>query len=151
MLNTAYRIVGVKEDAEDILQEAFVSAFSNIESYREEATFGAWLKRIVINKALTHLRKLRDTQPLEEDFEVADVQVEPIEFPFTVDAVRESIMELPVGFRMVLSMYLLEGYDHIEISEILNISVSTSKTQYMRARIKLREILQRQLKYERAD
>lgn len=147
MLNTAFRIVGDRDDAQDVLQDAFISAFSNIDSYREEATFGAWLKRIVINRALSHLKKNRNTDLMEEGFDIIEESKPEVGVELSVEQVREAIMQLPVGFRMVLSMFLLEGYDHIEISEILNISVSTSKTQYMRARLKLKEILQKQLHY----
>lgn len=144
MLNTAFRIVGARQDAEDVIQEAFISAFHHIERYREEATFGAWLKRIVINKALTHIRKNGRMMPLEEDFDVAMEETALPTEGISIDQVREAILELPDGFRTVLSLYLLEGYDHVEISEILGISVSTSKTQYMRAKEKLKMILQQQ-------
>lgn len=143
MFNVSYRILGSDEDAEDALQEAFISAFRSLESYRGDAAFGAWLKRIVVNKAINLLKKRKhETIPDDENWDVAeqDVQAEYKE-EFTVDRVRKAIGQLPDGYRAVLSLYLLEGYDHEEIAGILNISESTSKSQLNRAKSKLREIL----------
>jgi RNA polymerase sigma-70 factor (ECF subfamily) len=143
MFNVSYRILGSEEDAEDALQEAFISAFRSLESYRGDAAFGAWLKRIVVNKAINLLKKRKhETIPDDENWDVAeqDVQAEYKE-ELTVDRVRKAIGQLPDGYRAVLSLYLLEGYDHEEIAGILNISESTSKSQLNRAKTKLREIL----------
>jgi RNA polymerase sigma-70 factor (ECF subfamily) len=143
MFNTAFRITGNDDDAGDVLQEAFISAFHNLDRYRQDATFGSWLKRIVINKAINHIRKRR-TVPLPEN-EESDIPDEPqIEIEAdedTVKRIREAIEQLPDGYRTVLTLYLLEGYDHQEISEIMGITVSTSKSQLNRAKAKLKEIL----------
>lgn len=143
MYNTALRITGNGDDATDVLQEAFISAFDNLDRYRQDATFGSWLKRIVINKAINHIRKRR-TVPLPEDAEW-DVPEEPeIEIETgegTVKRIRDAIEQLPDGYRTVLTLYLLEGYDHQEIGEIMGISVSTSKSQLNRAKARLKEIL----------
>lgn len=151
MFNTALRICGNQEEAEDVLQEAFLSAFRNIKSYREDATFGAWLKRIVVNKAISSLHKnQKEALMVEEVGEFQDKEpVGQSEVPLglTVGRVKEALMLLPKGFRSVLSLYLLEGYDHKEISEILGISESTSKSQYKRAKDKLRMILDKEVKY----
>lgn len=136
--------------AEDVLQEAFVNAFQNLKSYQGKATFGAWLKKIVVNKAISVLRKnrlemvLTDTHPdvVEED------GVNEEELELKVERVKEAIQRLPNGFRVVFSLYLLEGYDHKEIAEILDISESTSKTQYNRAKKKLKELLREEMYYE---
>lgn len=149
MLNTAYRIVGVVEDAEDVLQEAFINAFKSLHTYRSEASFGAWLKRIVINKALTAVgkRQLEVSMP-EDGLEVADDKPrDDGDIHFNVQRVKEAIQVLPIGFKNVLTLYLLDGYDHREIADILSISESTSKTQYKRAKDKLREILKSKVKY----
>ena len=143
MFNISCRITGRDEDAEDALQEAFVSAFRNLGSYRADATFGAWLKRIVVNKSINILKKRR--HELIADDESWDVAGEEEAVPYrddlTVERVKKAIGQLPDGYRSVLSLYLLEGYDHQEIAEILNITESTSKSQLNRAKAKLRENL----------
>ena len=144
MYNVGYRIVNNTGEAEDVLQEAFISAFRSLEYYRGEATFGSWLKRIVVNKAINAIKKRKTERfPDDEEFDVVeDVGRDDTGFPFTVDQVRKGIESLPDGYRSVLSLYLLEGYDHGEIAEILGISESTSKSQFNRSKKKLREILE---------
>lgn len=143
MLNVAYRICNDMAQAEDLLQDAFVSAFKNLKSYKGTASFGSWLKRIVINTCLNHLRsKKLDFEELTND---ANPSVEEaVDFSgqeLVVEQVKEGIAQLPTGYRIVISLYLLEGYDHKEIAEVLGITVSTSKSQYNRAKRKLRENL----------
>lgn len=142
MYNVGYRIVNHAGEAEDVLQEAFISAFRNLEYYRGDASFGAWLKRIVVNKAINVLKKRRP-EPMPEDADVAWVNPaeEEAEFPYTVDQVKRAIGDLPDGYRSVLTLYLLEGYDHAEIAEILGISESTSKSQFNRSKKKLIDLL----------
>jgi RNA polymerase sigma factor (sigma-70 family) len=143
MFNVCYRILGQKDDAEDALQEGFISAFNNLSSYRGDATFGAWLKRIVVNKAINILKKKRhEMLPDNEHWDVAEGE-EAAEYKaeFTVEHIKHAIQQLPDGYRSVLSLYLLEGYDHQEIAEIMNISESTSKSQLNRAKNKLKELL----------
>jgi RNA polymerase sigma-70 factor (ECF subfamily) len=145
MLNIAFRIVGNVDEAEDVLQEAFVDAFNRIRDFRQETTFGLWLKQIVVHRAINMLRKRKlemvalgddqlDNIPDEESEDDGDIQ-------YKVAQVKESIKELPDGYRVVISLYLLEGYDHEEIGQILNISENTSRTQFLRAKRKLNEIL----------
>jgi RNA polymerase sigma factor (sigma-70 family) len=143
MYNVGFRITRSEEEAEDVLQEAFINAFRNIDSYRGDATFGAWLKRIVVNKAINAVsRKKHDPIPDDDRWDVAEEEP-PAEYGggLTVDRVKRCIEELPDGYRTVLSLYLLEGYDHQEIGEIMGISESTSKSQLNRAKAKLRELL----------
>ena len=149
MLNICYRIVGVHEVAEDVLQEAFVSAFQNIKSYQKKASFGAWLKKIVVNKAISYLRKQQvDIVELDQRFDLKDnSESDDIDLIMKVETIREAIQKLPNGFRVVFSLYLLEGYDHKEIASILEISESTSKSQYNRAKKKLKEILREEVYY----
>ncbi len=145
MYNVGYRIVNNEEEAEDVLQEAFISAFRNLSHYRGDATFGSWLKRIVVNKAINYLKKRQlERLPEDEKWDVRDEEVvdELEHFPFTVDKVKRAIASLPDGYRAVLSLYLLEGYDHGEIGEILGISESTSKSQFNRSKKKLKELLE---------
>lgn len=143
MYNVAFRIVHDEEEAEDVLQEAFINAFRNLSLYRGDATFGAWLKRIVVNKSINSVKRKRMDRFPEEGVEVAEENNEEfLDFPYTVEKVRSAMEKLPDGYRMVLSLYLLEGYDHGEIAEILGISESTSKSQFNRSKKKLRELLE---------
>jgi RNA polymerase sigma-70 factor (ECF subfamily) len=148
MYNVCLRITGDTLEAEDVLQEAFLIAFEKIETYRNEAAFGAWLKKIVVNAALNQVRKRRfqfsDINNNEDyEDESAHAVNDAEEMSYQAEQIRRAIAQLPDGFRIVFSLYLLEGYDHQEIAEILGISVSTSKSQYNRAKKKLQEILKR--------
>lgn len=144
MYNVCYRMMGDADEACDVLQEAFISAFKSLDHYRGDAPFGAWLKRIVVNKAINNLSKRKhESLPDDERFDVAEEEA-PIEYAddLTVERVKRAINQLPDGYRSVLSLYLLEGYDHQEIAEIMGISESTSKSQLNRAKSKLRELLE---------
>ena len=146
MYNTTLRIVGDSNDAEDVMQEAFLKAFTKLETYRREVSFGAWLKRIVINKALDFLRLKREQFSLEEAGEIGEMMEEPadtVDVEYRADAIKKAVYALPEGYRIVLSLILLEGYDHHEVSTILNISNATSRTQYHRAKKRLIELLKR--------
>ncbi len=154
MLNVAYRIVGNVEEAEDVLQEAFVDAFSKLKDFRQETTFGLWLKQIVVHRAINLLRKRKlelvdmDGGQLEniadeESYDDSDMQ-------YRVEVVKKAIQQLPDGYRLVLTLYLLEGYDHEEIGQILKINENTSRTQFLRAKRKLSEILEKRNKHEQA-
>lgn len=143
MYNVCFRIAGNEFEAEDALQEGFISAFKNINSFRGDSTFGAWLKRIVVNKAINELKK-RKMERLSEDDQIdipEEEDTQEYKESLSVEVVRDSINDLPDGYRSVLSLYLIEGYDHQEIAEIMDITESTSKSQLNRAKKKLREIL----------
>lgn len=129
-----------REDAEDILQETFVECFRNISSFRFESTFGAWLKKILINKCINQLNKKKIDLTYCESLPV-NIYEEDEEITYDTTKIFNGISILPDGYRIILTLYLLEGYDHSEISEILGISESTSKSQYSRAKEKLRSIL----------
>ena len=145
MYNICIRMVNQVEEAEDVLQEAFTYAFRKLNTFRFESAFGAWLKRIVVNTCINHLKKKRlelvytdstyDILPEEDEVDYEGITLE-------VEKVRRAMERLPEGYRVVFSLYLLEGYDHREISEIMGISESTSKSQYLRAKMKLKEILE---------
>ena len=142
MFNTAFRITFNRDDAADAVQEAFISVFRNLNNLKEEGSFGAWLKRIVINKSLNIL-KARKTGLFVDD-EGIDVPDESEIYPentLEVATIKNAIARLPDGYRTVLSLYLLEGYDHEEIASILGVSESTSKSQLNRSKKKLRELL----------
>lgn len=143
MYNVAWRIVNDDAQAEDILQEAFLDAFNRIADFRQETTFGLWLKQIVINRSINYLRKRKVELVSLEEIEIAD---EPIydesETILKVEAIKAAMNELPDGYRVVLTLYLFEGYDHEEISHILKITENTSRSQYMRAKRKLNGLLE---------
>lgn len=143
MYNVALRLVKDRDEAEDVLQDAFISAFSHLTSFHGNASFGAWLKRIVINKSINHLKKKR-TEPLSDEVDIVDQETDFTDYELdqlSVQRIKSALMELPEGYRTVLSLYLLEGYDHQEIAGILDISVGTSKSQYNRAKKRLKESL----------
>jgi RNA polymerase sigma-70 factor (ECF subfamily) len=144
MFNICLRMMNDREDAEDMLQESFSEAFRRLDSFRHESTFGAWLKMIVINKCINEIKRKKaqleffdDMTPFEDEEDLTDEQ----ETGLSPEKVRKAMEQLPKGSRMIFSLYLLEGYDHQEISEILDISESNSKTQYMRAKQRIKEIL----------
>jgi RNA polymerase sigma-70 factor (ECF subfamily) len=149
MYNICCRMMPNTEDAEDMLQEAFTEAFRRLSSFRYESTFGAWLKRIVINRCINELRKRKAELSFFDDMQRFEGKAEEVTetMGVSVEKVKKAMEELPNGSRMIFSLYLLEGYDHVEISEILNISVSNSKSQFMRARLRVKEKLN-QMGYE---
>jgi RNA polymerase sigma factor (sigma-70 family) len=146
MYNLAYRILNNREDAEDLLQEAFVECFRNLGSFRFESTFGAWLKKIVVNRSITQLKKKRIDLTFCETLPVTAYEDDE-EITYDTSEIFRGIEMLPDGYRIILTLYLLEGYDHSEISQILGISESTSKSQYSRAKDKLKSILSKKLIY----
>lgn len=142
MYNICLRMMKDEAEAEDVLQESFVKAFRNLGSYQYQATFGAWLKRIVINTCITELKRRKLELSDVEDYDIADTSAESSsEVELDIRGVKAAISSLPEGYRVIFNMYAVEGYDHQEIGEILNISASTSKSQYSRAKKKLREML----------
>jgi RNA polymerase sigma-70 factor (ECF subfamily) len=150
MFNICMRILNHNGEAEDALQEAFVDAFTNLHQFRQQSTFGAWLKQIVVNKAINHVRSRKVKWVEMDEFQEVIEESERSEDYYSwdetdttleVERVRNTMLKLPDGYRVVLSLYLFEGYDHEEISEVLGISESTSRTQYMRAKRKLAEML----------
>jgi len=143
MYNVALRIVNDDAEAEDVLQEAFLDAFNRIKDFRQETTFGLWLKQIVINRAINYLRKRKLDLISLDEVEVADEpNYDESETVLKVEAIKAAMNELPDGYRVVLTLYLFEGYDHEEIAHILKITENTSRSQYMRAKRKLNSLLE---------
>jgi RNA polymerase sigma-70 factor (ECF subfamily) len=139
MFNACHRIVNNVQEAEDIMQEAFLKAFQNIKGYKGDVSFGAWLKKIVINRSIDYLRKKKiDFENIENySGDLTDDNIEDlweIEDKIKYNEVLKEIGNLPEGYKIIVSLYLLEGYDHFEISEILKISPSTSRSQFNRAK-----------------
>ena len=148
MFNVSLRILNHHAEAEDVLQEAFLDAFQKIHDFRQTSTFGAWLKQIVVNRSINQLRQRKvefddiDDEHQLFDNKFADNQdFDEENLELRVAQVQAAIQQLPHGFRTVLSLYLLEGYDHEEIANILNITEVTSRTQYIRAKKRLIEII----------
>jgi RNA polymerase sigma factor (sigma-70 family) len=138
MFNICVRMLNNKVEAQDILQEGFISAFSKIKQFSGKATFGSWLKRIIINKCIDALKQRSLVLSPLNDRDVAEEQEEPEEdLDYNVADVTEAVAQLPDGYRVILSLYLFEDYSHKLIAEQLGISEGTSKSQYSRARKKL--------------
>lgn len=144
MFNSSLRIVNSRSDAEDLMQESFLDAFSKIGRYSETGSFGAWLKRIVINKSIDFLKakksftriddakiEFMEINDLEQDEEVAN------DYNFRLNEIKQGLEKLPDQYRAIVSLYLLEGYDHSEIARILNISYDNVRVRYIRAKRRL--------------
>ncbi|MGC1206246.1 MAG: RNA polymerase sigma factor [Flavobacteriaceae bacterium] len=146
MYIVAKRFLKDATDAEDVVQEAFIKAFTKLHQYKAEVTFGAWLKRIVVNKSIDFLKaKKQQLVDLEEvHLKVIDTTMDDkwlVEDTITLDDVKRAINKLPEKYHYVVMLYLIEGYDHQEISDILNISQVASRTQLSRGKVKLQELL----------
>ena len=145
MFNICYRMMNSREEAEDRLQEAFTDAFRQLRSFRYESTFGSWIKRIVINNCINEIKRRKAQLDYFDDMTNFDDKEEDNEDDYnkglSVEKIKQAMQELPEGSRMIFSLYLLEGYDHREISQILNTSESNSKSQYMRAKRRVKELL----------
>jgi RNA polymerase sigma-70 factor (ECF subfamily) len=145
MFNTCLRILNNVTEAEDVLQESFIEAFRNLEGFEYRTSFGGWLKQICINRSINQLKKRRinwvDIEKTGGYEGAEEFPADEAEITLKVTAVKKAIMKLPDGYRTVLNLYLLEGYDHEEIAEILNVAESTTRTQYMRAKQKLLQLL----------
>ncbi len=141
-----------REEAEDMLQEAFTQAFIKLSSFRYESAFGSWLKRIVVNTCINAINKRKVELTYCEEIYHYDTEEENQEYEpeYTVENINKAMEQLPEGGRMVFSLYLLEGYDHVEIAQILGITESTSKSQFMRAKRSVIKILKdyKSLSYE---
>ena len=125
MFNICMRMLNNKEEAEDLLQDSFTDAFLKLHSFRYDSSFGAWLKRIVINKCINSInRKKVDLVYPEHEVEgkQEDEEVDYGNIEMDVRKIHRAVEELPDGYRVIFSLYALEGYDHREISQILNIS-----------------------------
>ena len=131
-------------EAEDLLQNSFIDVFTKLHTFRYQSSIGAWIKRIVINNCINHLKKRRLNIEELQDRHVGIVMEDKDSSKdqnFTVEAVKLAMEQLPDGYRVVFSLYMFEGYDHKEIGEILGVTEATSKSQYSRAKRKLKEIL----------
>lgn len=148
MYNVAYRIVKDIHFAEDVMQEGFLKAFTKIEDYKQEVAFGAWLKRIIVNCSIDFCKKNNQFQPEELEKTLSKVAETTLDFAenisfndLKVKQVLDTIQSLKDNYRMVLTLFFIEGYDQEEISEILNISYANCRTTLSRAKDSLRKKL----------
>lgn len=144
MYHICRRMCGDEEEARDLLQDAFVDAFTKLHSLQEAKLFAAWIKRIVVNKCINHLRKKEFTEDLKEDYP----QDETDDGAFAgmqAKRVMMAVDKLPAGCRTVLNLYLFDGYDHGEIAGILGITEAASKSQYCKAKARIRSMIETQV------
>lgn len=143
MYNVSLRLIGNETDAEDVMQEAFLNAFRKIDSYEGKVSFGAWLKKIVINRSLDHLKKKKiHFEEINDRLNIAD---EPIWMEMEqekLENLRDAMKKLPEKYRVIINLFLVEGFGHDEIAEMLQISNSSSRILFFRAKQKLKELLQ---------
>lgn len=137
-------MIGDPDEAKDALQDAFTDAFLKLGTLKDASLFSAWLKRIVINKCLNQLKKQRELEYLDENIELPEPdsgndQTENVEYE--AKKILKAMNQISEGCRVVMNLYLFEGYDHKEIGEILSISESASKAQYSKGKAKIRKIL----------
>jgi RNA polymerase sigma-70 factor (ECF subfamily) len=138
------RILQNVQEAEDVLQESFYDAFTKMDSFRFESSFGAWLKQIVVRKAINQLRQRKvDFLSMDAWQDSMQVSEEDPDLPdhVTVEKISAAMAQLYEGYRTVLYLYLFEGYDHEEIGQILSIHEVTSRTQFLRAKKRLLSLL----------
>lgn len=145
MFNTCLRFLGNAAEAEDVLQESFMEAFKNLSRFEYRTSFGGWLKQICVNRSINQLKKRRvdwvDMEQVAGYDSAEELPYDEAEMEYRVESVKKAIMRLPDGYRTVLNLYLLEGYDHEEIAEILNVAESTTRSQFIRAKQKLLQLL----------
>jgi RNA polymerase sigma factor (sigma-70 family) len=143
MYNTAHRILKDNFEAEDIMQEAFLTAFTKLHTFKGEVTFGAWLKRIVINKSLTQLKKNKRYQEVKMEVITNDkIEEEVIDYKgLNPKKILNTLQSLKDNYRVVLTLNLIEGYDYEEIAQILNYTNENVRTTVSRAKKKLKQVL----------
>lgn len=136
-----------RPEAEDILQDGFLKIFADIHQYKGSGALGGWLRRVMVNTALQHLRKQKRRGQTLEITEIADTYQaeEVIMSDLRAKTLTRLIQQLPPGYRAVFNMYVIEGYSHREIAEQLNVTESTSKSQLSKAKALLRKMLEKNL------
>lgn len=145
MFGVCLRYVHRRDAAQDVLQDGFVKVFKHLKKYKSKGSLEGWIRRIIVNTALDYIRKEKSkgyTVPVEEVSYLLEKNDYIIE-KMSADELLKLIHTLPEGFRNVFNMYALEGYSHKEIAELLNITESTSKSQYSRAKVQLRELVEK--------
>jgi RNA polymerase sigma factor (sigma-70 family) len=143
MLAVCYRFAHNREDAEDMLQEGFIKVFSQVHTFESRGAFEGWIRRIIVHTCINILKKNKKFNESVDIIHATGVQVREESVPSIIQAkqVVECIRLLPIGYRTVLNLYALEGYNHREIAGMLDIEESTNRSQYTRAKAMLEEIL----------
>jgi RNA polymerase sigma factor (sigma-70 family) len=142
MMAVCCRYAKDRTEAQDILQEAFVKVFQHLGRYRDSGSLEGWIRRIVVNTAIDHLRRnKRQQQDIELNETTLDVGVEDVLDHMEAAFLMELIQQLPEGYRAVFNLYAVEGYSHQEIAQQLEISEGTSRSQYVRARHQLQKLI----------
>jgi len=143
MLAVCYRFAHNREDAEDMLQEGFIKVYSQVHTFESRGAFEGWIRRIIVHTCINILKKNKKFNESVDIIHATGVQVREESVPSIIQAkqVVECIRLLPIGYRTVLNLYALEGYNHREIAGMLDIEESTSRSQYTRAKAMLEEIL----------
>ncbi len=126
-------------EAEDNLHDAFITVFSKIDQYKNKGSFEGWLKRIAINTALQRYRDNVGVYDIVNEGQIEDVSVDLNDSDLSIEFLLKIIQELPDRYRLVFNLYVLDGYSHVEISELINISTGTSKSNLARARLILKD------------
>ena len=141
MKGVCLRYAQNESEAEDMLQEAFIRIFKNIDQFQQKGPLGAWVRKLTVNVALEAYRKNKVIQLHKHSYRLSekeDHQLDNALQTLQLEDLLSKIQKLPIGFRTVFNLYAIEGYNHKEIGELLTISVGTSKSQYSRARAILR-------------
>lgn len=143
MLGVCYRFARNREDAEDMLQEAFIKVFTQLHQYRSEGSLEGWIRRIIVHTCINIIKKNKKFTETVDIVHANSLIIQEDFIPSIMQAkqVVECIRLLPIGYRTVLNLYAIEGYSHREISQMLEIEESTSRSQYTRAKALLEEIL----------
>ena len=145
MFCAANRYLKNEEEAKDAMQDGFIKAFTKLETFNGTVSFGAWLKKIIINQCIDVLKRNRvETISIEEQvLEVVDDESWKFDIKYSKETIINAIHSLKDKYKLILQLYLIEGYDHIEISEIAEIPIKTSRTNLRRGKILLREVLKK--------
>ena len=141
MMAVCYRYTKSKYEAEDVLQEGFVKVFNNLDQFKGEGELGAWIRRIMVNTALNYLRahqKYRHDADVDMVPERASNDENPLA-SLQAKQLADIIQRLPTGYQTIFKLYVVEGYSHVEIGEMLGIDAGTSRSQYLRARVMLQK------------
>ncbi len=144
MMGVCLRYSKDSEEAQDVLQMGFIKVFEKLDMYNHKGSLEGWIRKIIVNTALDNIRKnkkLMNNVELEKvDFQLHNYNENAVDELSAQDLLKV-IQEMPTGFKTVFNMYVIEGYSHKEIAEELNISVNTSKSQFLRARAYLQKVL----------
>ena len=141
MYNTALRILRNADDAEDVMQEAFIKAFEKLDSFQGKSSFGAWLKRIVVNESISWLRKRKNNICLDEEIQIPNIDDKTDTRDWQIESVMKAINHLKDNYRIAISLHYIEGYDYEEMMQILGLSYANVRTLVSRAKQKLKKMI----------